>query len=208
LYGFFEWAATECPAEHYLLIFWGHSRAQFGMFGDSDRFEYTAQTLTLDELSEALRAAKRSLEKPVDVIAFKDCFMANLETAYELSGLADYLLVSSGLVPVVGWPYDEMFQALTAGDQAPIEKAKLLLGTLEAHYQVPKNLGQQAEVPYSLLSTRGAVAAVDRLGDLFGRGRNQGIALDHAALRPKLDEAAKKSGDAALVDLGVLLPAA
>ena len=26
LYGFFEWAANECPAEHYLLIFWGHSR--------------------------------------------------------------------------------------------------------------------------------------------------------------------------------------
>ena len=47
LYGFFEWAASECPAEHYLLIFWGHTRGQFGMFGDSDPFEYTAQTLTL-----------------------------------------------------------------------------------------------------------------------------------------------------------------
>ena len=113
LYGFFDWAATECPAEHYLLIFWGHSRGQFGMFGDSDPFDYTAQTLTLDELRDALTAAKRSLQKPMDVIAFKDCFMANLETAYELSGLADYLLASPGLVPVEGWPYDEMFKALT-----------------------------------------------------------------------------------------------
>ena len=113
LYGFFDWAVTECPAEHYLLIFWGHSRGQFGMFGDSDPFDYTAQTLTLDELRDALTAAKRSLQKPVDVIAFKDCFMANLETAYELSGLADYLLASPGLVPVEGWPYEEMFEALT-----------------------------------------------------------------------------------------------
>ena len=96
LYGFFDWAVTECPAEHYLLIFWGHSRGQFGMFGDSNPFDYTAQTLTLEELRDALAAAKRSLQKPVDVIAFKDCFMANLETAYELSGLADYLLASPG----------------------------------------------------------------------------------------------------------------
>ncbi len=80
------------------------------MFGDSDPFEYTAQTLTLSELREALAAAKRSLEKPVDIIAFKDCFMATLETAYELAGLADFLLASPDLVPVVGWPYDEMFQ--------------------------------------------------------------------------------------------------
>ena len=97
LYGFFDWATAKCPADHYLLIFWGHSRGQFGMFGDSDPFDYTAQTLTLEELRTALTAAKRSLQKPVDVIAFKDCFMANLETAYELSGLADYLLASPGL---------------------------------------------------------------------------------------------------------------
>ena len=42
--------------------------------------------------------------------------MANLETAYELSGLADYLLASPGLVPVEGWPYEEMFKALTDDD--------------------------------------------------------------------------------------------
>ena len=64
LYGFFDWAAAECPADHYLLIFWGHSRGQFGMFGDSDPFDYTAQTLTLEELRDALTAAKRSLQKP------------------------------------------------------------------------------------------------------------------------------------------------
>ena len=51
LYGFFDWAVNECPAEHYLLIFWGHSRGQFGMFGDWRVPSTTrAQTLTLDEL--------------------------------------------------------------------------------------------------------------------------------------------------------------
>ena len=137
LYGFFDWAAAECPADHYLLIFWGHSRGQFGMFGDSDPFDYTAQTLTLEELRNALTAAKRSLQKPVDVIAFKDCFMANLETAYELSGLADYLLASPGLVPVEGWPYEEIFNALTgpARIDRALDAAKRILKALEEYYE-------------------------------------------------------------------------
>ena len=142
-YGFFDWVADECPAEHYLLIFWGHSAGQFGMFGDSDPFDYTAQTLTLVELGNALTAAKRSLEKPVDIIAFKDCFMATLENAYELSGLADYLLASPGLVPVVGWPYDRMFgqpRRMTSiwassirRDQRALDAAKQILAALRGN---------------------------------------------------------------------------
>ncbi len=50
--------------------------------------------------------------------------MANLEIAYELSGLADYLLASPGLVPVEGWPYEKMFEALT-GDVAVVDEEVL-----------------------------------------------------------------------------------
>ncbi len=107
------------------------------MFGDSDPFDYTAQTLTLDELRTALTAAKRSLQKPMDVIAFKDCFMANLETAYELSGLADYLLASPGLVPVEGWPYEEMFKALT--DDGALKAAHADTQGARGALQRPKN---------------------------------------------------------------------
>ena len=205
LYGFFDWAAAECPADHYLLIFWGHSRGQFGMFGDSDPFDYTAQTLTLDELRSALTAAKRSLQKPMDVIAFKDCFMANLETAYELSGLADYLLASPGLVPVEGWPYEEIFQAL-AGNGA-LKAAHGILKALEAHYKNPKNLGPHVEVPYSLLSTAGAVPVVDALKKFLG-DQSPSVTSAEALLRPKLNAAARAPGDPALADLGQLVGSA
>ena len=192
LYGFFDWAAAECPADHYLLIFWGHSRGQFGMFGDSDPFDYTAQTLTLEELRTALTAAKRSLQKPMDVIAFKDCFMANLETAYELSGLADYLLASPGLVPIEGWPYDEMFKALTDdanGTLKPNERAldagKRILEALEAHYEIEANRKPHEEVAYSLLSTKSAVPVVEALGNLLGKNRPS-VDLAETRLRPAL----------------------
>jgi len=205
LYGFFDWATAECPADHYLLVFWGHSRGQFGMFGDSDPFDYTAQTLTLDELRTALTAAKRSLQKPVDVIAFKDCFMANLETAYELSGLADYLLASPGLVPVEGWPYEDIFKALT-GDVA-LEAAKGILKALEEYYEDPGKKGTKGphkEVAYSLLSTAGSVPVVEALKAFLG---DKPPSVDNAErrLRPKLDAAARAPGDPALADLGQLV---
>ena len=204
LYGFFDWAVSECPAEHYLLIFWGHSRGQFGMFGDSDPFDYTAQTLTLEELGNALIAAKRSLQKAVDVIAFKDCFMANLEVAYELNGLADYLLASPGLVPVEGWPYEDIFNALS-GDVAP-EAARRILKALEEYYEDPGKKGTKGphrEVPYSLLSTEGAVPVVEALSKLLGKDRTSVDRAD-TLLRPTLDQAARAPGDKALADLGQL----
>jgi hypothetical protein len=208
LYGFFDWAVNECPAEHYLLIFWGHSRGQFGLFGDPDPFEYTAQTLTLDELDDALRAAKRSLGQAVDVIAFKDCFMATLETAYQLNGLADYLLASPGLVPVEGWPYDEMFESLTDRDEDALEKAKRLLDALRQHYNEDENKRPFEEVPYSLLSTGGASTAVARLADLIGKDRRSAVQTNEEQLRATLNEAATKAGDPALVDLGALVQGA
>lgn len=204
LYGFFDWAATECPAEHYLLIFWGHSRGQFGMFGDSDPFDYTAQTLTLDELRDALTAAKRSLGKPMDVIAFKDCFMATLETAYELTGLADYLLASPSLVPVEDWPYQTMFESLA--NKGGLDAAKGVLDALEKHYEDKDNTEPFEEVPYSLLSTMGAEAVVKQWEALFGKGHTSGLQADNAQLRSQLLDAASRGGDPALVDLGVLVP--
>lgn len=212
LYGFFDWAATECPADHYLLIFWGHSRGQFGMFGDSDPFDYTAQTLTLEELRNALMAAKQSLQKPMDVIAFKDCFMANVETAYELNGLADYLLASPGLVPVEGWPYDGIFGALGDAngrlprDQRALDAGQRILAALEAHYAIEANRESHDEVAYSLLSTRGAVPVVNALGNLLGKDRPSVDSADRL-YRSMLEEAANKGGDPALVDLGHLAQA-
>jgi len=206
LYGFFDWAVAECPAEHYLLIFWGHSRGQFGLFADPDRFDYTAQTLTLEELRDALTAAKRALQKPVDIIAFKDCFMANLEIAYELEGLADYLLASPGLVPVEGWPYQAMFDALTADDaleEVQLRAAERVLEALRNYYRKEANRGENSEVPYSLLNTAGAVPVINALKTLLGNERSTVDKADKW-LRPLLDKAVHAPGDRALVDLGEL----
>ena len=131
LYGFFAWVADRCPADRYLLIFWGHSRGPFGLFTDrplsalmagpfakDDPQRYIAQTLTLKELRVALRNARECLNQKVNIIAFKDCFMSTLETVYELEDAADYLIASPDIVPIEGWPYREIFGELTKGKRA------------------------------------------------------------------------------------------
>lgn len=204
LYGFFEWAAHTCPADRYLLIFWGHSRGHFGLFGDPDPWAYTAQTLTLDELRMAIMAAKRSLGKALDVIAFKDCYMATLETAYELSGLADYLLASPSLVPIEKWPYEEMFRVLAADKKRTRATAEALLAALRKHYQDKDHRHPFPEVPYSLLSTQGAATVVGKLAALIGTDRTSAVPRNEESFRALLGKAATRSGDPALVDLGTL----
>ena len=165
LYGFFEWAARMCPADRYLLILWGHSRGPFGLFTDApfsspltgifaspDPWTYVAQTLTLKELRTALRHARECLNQEVDIIAFKDCFMSTLETAYELKDAATYLIASTDIVPVEGWPYTRMFDQLTRQPDAKLA-AKGVVKELQQHYQVAANRHGRPHVPFTLLDT-------------------------------------------------------
>ena len=165
LYGFFEWTSRMCPADRYLLILWGHSRGPFGLFTDApfssplsglfgtpDPWTYVAQTLTLKELRTALRHARECLNQEVDIIAFKDCFMSTLETAYELKDAASYVIASPDIVPVEGWPYVRMFDHLTRQPDAKLA-AKAVVKELQNHYQVADNRHGRTQVPFTLLDT-------------------------------------------------------
>jgi len=165
LYGFFEWAQRMCPADRYALILWGHSRGPFGLFTDApfssalsglfakaDPWTYVAQTLTLKELRSALRHARECLNQEVDVIAFKDCFMSTLETAYELKDAATYLIGSPDIVPIEGWPYARMFEQLARQPEAK-PAARALVKELEQYYKVEANRHGRTEVPFTLMDT-------------------------------------------------------
>jgi hypothetical protein len=51
----------------------------------------------------------------LDLIGFDMCLMAELETAYELSGLAEIMLASEGVGPGDGWPYDQILPVFAKG---------------------------------------------------------------------------------------------
>ncbi len=163
LYGFFNWAKQECPSDKILLILWGHSEGLFGFFKDDSAWQYVAQTLTLPELREALQAAKDCHGRKIDVIAFKDCAISTLETAFELRDHANYLLATQGMVPAEGWPYRGMLGSLVADAK---ESALGIHKALAAYYRNPEHLGKKRDVPISLLDTGAAAKVADELASL------------------------------------------
>jgi Clostripain family len=114
---------------------------------------YVAQTLTLNELRDALAAAKRYIHKPLEIVAFKDCFMSTLETVAQLADLATHVVASQSLVPAENWPYREIFKGLLDGKDRT-ESAKRFAAALEKHYALKENRENNADVPYTLLDTR------------------------------------------------------
>jgi hypothetical protein len=202
LYGFFRWAKEMCPADRYLLMFWGHSRSMFGLFTDADPWEYVAQTLTLTELRTALKAATDCIGRELDIVVFKDCYMSTLETASELKGLASYLVASQSLVPIEGWPYSKMLGTLIAHKDDPKKAGMQIVGHLEDHYSDAANREGIPKVPYALLDTSksgmvdGALTSlVDKLVDTKATQVGKKARKAIAAAAPR------KPGDTSLVDV-------
>lgn len=215
LYGFFEWAGRMCPAERYCLILWGHSRGPFGLFTDApfssalsglfakpDPWTYVAQTLTLKELRTALRHARECLDQEVDIVAFKDCFMSSLETAYELKDAATYLIASTDIVPVEGWPYARMFEHLARQPDAKLA-AKAMVKELQQHYEVEANRHGRDRVPFTLVDT-------SKLADVSEPLRTIATKLATETSRAKAGEpfrdalTSSAQADPALVDVNAL----
>jgi hypothetical protein len=135
------------------------------MFRDDDPRTYVAQSLTLNELRDALKAAKESFgEKESDIAIFKDCYMATLELAGQLEECVKYAIASPALVPAEGWPYKELFEKLR-GDQGPHNDEKIrkravgVREVLRDYYAIKENRKGHEEVPFTVLDI-GEVATV------------------------------------------------
>jgi hypothetical protein len=102
---------TECKANRYALILWGHGpellfqARESNTTGSSNRL-YIAP----EELRGALRDWKDLNGRELDIIGFDACFMSMFEMAYELKGLATYMVASQEEVPDASFPYDKLVE--------------------------------------------------------------------------------------------------
>lgn len=96
---FVNWAKTNYPAKHYLLVLWGHAyRLAFNRNpNDALDFPKLAQTLQ-----------RTFPEGPIDIVAFDSCNVSLVEGAYELRATARFMVASQFTDPLPGWPYDEI----------------------------------------------------------------------------------------------------
>jgi hypothetical protein len=120
---FLKWAVGRYPAQHYMLVLWGHA---YGLGFGRDH----GDPLTLVELTGALeafeeartemaKAAKRNTSPlgpvdsgPLDILGANSCAMSYLEAAFELRNHAKYLVASQITVPFAGWPYDAILSSI------------------------------------------------------------------------------------------------
>lgn len=64
------------------------------------------------ELKRALSAVVARIGKPLDLLGFDACLMANTEVAYQLRGLVEWMAASEQTEPGDGWTYGEAFKGL------------------------------------------------------------------------------------------------
>ena len=116
LANFINWATTNYPAEHYLLVLWNHG----GGWRDKDVLpkgviwdDTSDDFMTMLELSQGLEGASEQ----IDIIGFDACLMQMAEVAYEigssLTNPPNYGIASQELEWGYGWPYDDILNHLT-----------------------------------------------------------------------------------------------
>ena len=196
---FVTWGRKQCPAEWYVLVFWGHSSGPMGLFYDSDPGAHQPQTLSLPELRKALG----SLKGCIDIVLFRDCFMSTLETAYQLGGTARFVIGSQSQIPITGqWPYKDLFRGLLSAPDVPTA-ANALTQTLTTYYDDANNRGRFEDVPISLIDA-GAVRAVTKSLKALVR-ELQAVRTDDELFRLSREAIDRsRRGDQALLDLRIL----
>ena len=114
---FVNWAITNYPAKHYLLVLWNHGGGwRVGniptkgiIWDDTD-----ADFMTMTELVQGLGGVKEH----IDILGLDACLMQMAEVAWEIgTGLNNppaYLVASQESEWNDGWPYDEIFSHLIA----------------------------------------------------------------------------------------------
>jgi hypothetical protein len=159
LQDFLRFGQKGCPADRYIVTFYGHAYGPMGLFFDADARTRAGTTLRLNDLASSIEG----IEGKAAVVIFRDCFMNTLETAYQLRRASEFMLASQSVVPVAGvWPWLQFMTALmpsaVSGDVGRALAVQL------AHFlDEPSNRGPFDDVPYSLIDLEEAETVVKPL---------------------------------------------
>lgn len=207
LKSFLHFGQTECPADQYVVFFYGHGYGPVGVFFDADAGE-DADTLHLKGLADSVEA----IGDAAAVMVFRVCEVNTLETAYQLKDAAKFMIASQSVVPIAGiWPWETFMTGLFRG-AAPADVAQSIARQLALFLRAPENRTPFADVPYTLIDL-GAAHAIARplkaLANALDAARGQKVcaaacskALE--ASRVGFPDDPRNPGDPALLDVPTL----
>lgn len=147
------WGIIRYPSDHYLLVIWDHGNGWFNEIGAAagqraqeppaittgvgyDCSSGNSIGVADGELKDALEEIASHLRGGIDVLGFDACSMQLLEVAYEVKDAARILVGSEELVPLDGWPYNDILRVLALNPGlSPEELADLIVETYVDSYQ-------------------------------------------------------------------------
>lgn len=117
LANFVNWATTNYPADHYLLVLWDHGGGwrEEGIINRGIMWDYTPSYsyMSMEDLADGLD----SFNEHIDIIGFDACLMQMIEVAYQIESWVtdapDYMIGSEESEWFYGWNYDDILNHLT-----------------------------------------------------------------------------------------------
>jgi len=150
---FLRWAKKKYPADHYLLVLWGHA---YDLAFNRDPND--PEGLDFPMLSDVLRRTNSS-NKKLDIVAFDSCNTGLIEAAYQLRSTAKYMVASQFSDPLPGWPYEKILNRIL--NDRNYENNHTYLASEDG----PKDLGR-AIVSQFVRNYRGKISASMTMLDL------------------------------------------
>jgi hypothetical protein len=177
---FLKWATKmHSDSDHLMLIFYGHGPVVGGQTFLAR--ENPPSSLQFGDLQLVLKDFFGE-KKRIDILAFQNCVMNGIETAYEVQDYADYLIGSQGLVLAAGWPYEKLIShVVNEPDASPKEIAEKMLKSCARHlidFTVMDRSSEQAVTDLSKL--RGENNVTDAILKLVG-AMKRGLTYDEVA---------------------------
>lgn len=211
---FICWGQQTAPAQHYLVIVWGHGcgwmleddalrepEGKSKAFCEDDGEAQDVTSINSAELTQALKGVRH-----IDVLAMDNCMMSMLEVAYEIRRHVDYLVASEEEIPDRGFYYCGIIGALARahGEMTPAQVATYLAGDTCYTWQrfgIRESLTLSAVRP---AKTVAVVRALDRLARLLiASGKKYAPALRRARTEGlQFGMVTDHNGSTDLIDLG------
>jgi hypothetical protein len=118
LKNFIDYSLENHPADHYILFLIGH-----GMIVGNDAFlpdDSPNSGISLEQLEDLLKPFKtKGSASKLELLGLHSCSMSSIEIAYQLQGLANYMIAQQGPSFVGSWPYRQLLKRIfTTVDQA------------------------------------------------------------------------------------------
>jgi Clostripain family len=165
---FIDWTMkNHGKSDHYMLVLYGHGPVVAGKTFLAR--ENPLSSLRMKDLPIILAPHFGGSRRKLDILAFQNCAMNGIETAYEVKDQVKYMIGSQGLVLSYGWPYEKIISALIDNPRdSPLDITEKILKACARHlidFSVMDRSSEQSVCDLSKLRNRKNIKdAIQELG--------------------------------------------